>query len=298
MGRIVETSSVRLHRVDHGGEGLPIVLVHGLGGSTADWDAVAPALTEIGRVIALDLPKFGFFPPAGEDGLDAMTAALVGFLEEVVEEAAGAPAVLIGNSMGGLVSTLIAGERPDLVAALVLVAPAFPPRLSDLNKVHWPTAFRLIVQTAPLSGEALAAWLHRLDPRERVSLSLEWVAHKSGRIPMPVIESLIEVSDRRSKLPWTRSAVTATSRSIAGLWLRPRRLIKAVRAVQAPTLVVQGSDDRIVPPSAVEGMCRRRSDWVQVSMVDTGHVPQLDAPFRFLDVVVPWLGAKDFRPVR
>ena len=153
-------------------------------------------------------------------------------------------------------------------------------------------------QTAPVTGEALAAWLHRLEPRERVALSLEWVAHKSGRIPMPVIESLIEVSTRRNKLPWTKTAVTATSRSIARLWLRPRRLIEAVRAVQAPTLVVQGADDRIVPPSAVAGMTRRRSDWELVTMDDTGHVPQLDAPFRFLEVVVPWLRAKDFRPVR
>lgn len=287
MGRLAETSGTRLHHVDHGGDGTPIVLIHGLGGSTVDWDAVAPALTDLGRVVALDLPRFGLSPPAASNGLGAMSDAIIGFLDGLVEDEG--PVVLFGNSMGGLLSTMVAGARPDLVKAMILVAPAFPPRIRDLGGVHWPTALRLAVQTAPITGEALDAWMSRLSPRQRVSLSLEWISHRPGRVPMPVIESLVENSERRRHLPWARRAVTASSRSIAGVWARSSRLVAAVRAVRAPTLVVQGEDDRLVPPAAVEGMCRRRADWELVVMEDTGHVPQLDAPLRFLQVVVPWL---------
>ena len=110
MGRFVETPDIRLHRVDHGGEGVPIVLVHGLGGSTADWDAVAPTLTRLGRVTAVDLPRFGFSPPTRTGGLDAMADALARFVDGVVGDA-GTPAVLIGNSMGGVLSTLVAADQ-------------------------------------------------------------------------------------------------------------------------------------------------------------------------------------------
>lgn len=297
MGRYVEFDATRLYRVDHGGEGAPIVLIHGLGGSAHDWDAVAPALTELGRVVAIDLPRFGYSPPTKIPGLRGMTGSVVAFLEEITEET-GMKAVLFGNSMGGLISTFAAAERPDLVSAMVLVAPAFPPRLRDLPAVHRPTAIRLALQAAPVTGEALDAWLYRLPPRERVTLTLDWIAHKAGRVPMPVIESLVELAERRRGLPWARRAVTSASRSIAALWARPARLVEAVRRVQAPTLVVQGESDNLVPPPAVEWVCRLRSDWELVMMEDTGHVPQLDAGPRFLEIVIPWLRSQDLRPVR
>lgn len=288
---------MRLHRVDHGGEGPPIILVHGLGGSWADWEAVAPALTETGRVVSFDLPRFGLSPPTKTPGLAGMTEALVAMLEVVTGET-GKPAAVMGNSMGGLVSTFAAAERPDLVSALILVSPAFAPGLQDVPRAHRPTAIRLALQAAPLTGEVLDAYLSRLPARERVTMTLGWISKHPGRVPMPVIEALVEMAERRRGLPWARGAVPAASRSIAALWARPGRLIEAVRAVRAPTLVVQGVDDTLVPPSAVERITHLRADWELVPMEDTGHVPHLDAHKRFLDIVVPWLRARDFRPVR
>jgi pimeloyl-ACP methyl ester carboxylesterase len=62
-----------------------------------------------------------------------------------------------------------------------------------------------------------------------------------------------------------------------------------IRAITAPTLVVQGVSDHIVSPTAVERICRLRPDWKLVQMEDTGHTPQMDAPLRFLAEVEPWL---------
>lgn len=291
MGRLVETSEIRLHRVDHGGEGPGIVLVHGLGGSTVDWDAVAPALTEAGRVTAVDLPRFGLSPPAPSQNVDGIADALAEFAEAYAAETGG-PVALIGNSLGGLVSTLAAARRPDDISALVLVSPAFPPRLRDLGDLHWPTTLRLVLQTAPLTGEALNAWLRAMSPRDRVFTTLEWISHKPGRVPMPVIESLVEMSATRRSLPWARRSVTATSRSIAATWAKRSQIVEAVRAVRAPTLVIQGREDRLIAPVAVRSICDLRPDWDLVIMEDTGHVPQLDAPLRFAELVVPWLRAR------
>lgn len=293
MGTYLDTGAGHLHWVDHGGEGPPIVLVHGLGGSSVDWDAVAGRLTDLGHVVAPDLPRFGLSPPCARNGLSGMADALEGFVSVEVRES-GRPATIVGNSMGGLLAVMLASRRPDLVRALVLVSPAFPPRLTDVAGADGPTALRLAIQAAPGAGEILAGWMwRRLSARERVSLTLGWVTHKTGRVPLEVVESLIEMSERRESLPWARTAVTDYSRAIAAVWARRRQFIATVQEVKAPTLVVQGTSDRLIAPAVVEAVCELRPDWDLVQMEDTGHTPQLDAPLRFLDVVRPWLEGHD-----
>jgi len=112
-----------VHYADFGGEGPPFVLVHGLGGSHANWIAVARPLSARFRVLALDLAGFGRTPLAGRAATVQASADLVArFLEQVVR----APAILAGNSMGGLVAALLAAARPELVSRLILVNAALP----------------------------------------------------------------------------------------------------------------------------------------------------------------------------
>src|SRR5262249_14057458 len=112
-----------LHIADFGGSGPPIVLVHGLGGAHTNWMTVGAALGARGRVLAPDLIGFGRTPLAGRaPTVEANLALLVRWLERAIRE----PAMLVGNSMGGLLSTLLAADHPSLVSRLVLVAPALP----------------------------------------------------------------------------------------------------------------------------------------------------------------------------
>ena len=117
-----------VHGVDYGGqtagaERPTFVLVHGLGGSHLNWDLLAPHLTPHARVVALDLPGFGRSEPGDRRAtVQANVAVLDRFLAEVV----GGPAVLVGNSMGGMVSILVAAAAGDRVRCLVLIGPAVP----------------------------------------------------------------------------------------------------------------------------------------------------------------------------
>ena len=118
-----------VHYLDYGGpaDGPLLVCVHGLGGSALNWAAVAPVLAESCRVVALDLAGFGHTRGGSRStSVQANQRLLHRFLTEV----AGVPAILVGNSMGGLISILQASQRPDTVAGLVLVDPALPPALS------------------------------------------------------------------------------------------------------------------------------------------------------------------------
>jgi pimeloyl-ACP methyl ester carboxylesterase len=272
--------------VDFGGSGELIVLVHGLGGSTTNWIAVADGLARHGRVLAIDLPGFGLSPPGLDYRLETHREAIENFIEFE-----GAPVTLIGNSTGGLLSQMVAAHRPDLVDRLVLVAPATPPVLPD-PRFHWPTAIRLALQAMPGVGATYGRrFINSHTPEELVRLSMEMITHKRGRVPVAVIEASIDMARIRKELPWSAEATARTATSIAAFYANRAEYIRMIRSISAPTLVVQGVSDHIVSPTAVERVCGLRPDWTLVQMLDTGHTPQMDAPLRFLTEIDLWMSA-------
>lgn len=284
MGEYLVTTNAPVHFEDYGGSGSPILLVHGLGGSIANWDIIGPRLTSRGHVVAIDLPGFGLSPPGPDWSLDTHARAIADTIEHL-----GAPVTLIGNSMGGLLSEKVAAERPDLVEALVLISPATPPRLPDPD-IHWRTAGRLLIQATPGLGPAFVRlMMSRLTPRELVTETLRRVTHKTGNVPMELVESFVELAETRSHFPWADDAILKTGQSIRSLFTRPSHFLAMIRDIKAPTLVIQGAEDPIVSPNSVEWMCSLRPDWSLVVMEDTGHTPQIDAPIRTLSVLEPWL---------
>lgn len=107
------------------GEGDPVVLVHGLCGSTLWWRRNAPVLARQYRVYLVDLPGFGAMHfPRSRFVLKQAAAWLLRWMEAV-----GLQKVhLIGHSMGGHICLWLAALRPELVSRLVLTAPAIIPR--------------------------------------------------------------------------------------------------------------------------------------------------------------------------
>lgn len=288
MGQYVNTPLGPIHEVDFGGSGPSLVLIHGLGGSTTNWNAVAPALAAIGRVRAIDLPGFGLTPPRRDFRLETHRDAVVSYLETI-----NGPHTLLGNSTGGLLAELIASDRPDLVHRLILVSPATPPVVPD-PRLDWPTAIRLAVQATPRVGEAYGRRFVRTNsPEQLVKKSLAMITHKPGRVPVSLIEESREMARIRKRLPWAEYATARTATSIARLYYRRPKYLAMILAIEAPTLVVQGMSDHIVSPTAVEWLCSIRPDWDLVHLDDTGHTPQMDASHRFLDVVRSWLAPAD-----
>lgn len=287
VGFYLRTSHGPLYWRELGGEGRSIVLVHGLGGSIANWDAVGPRLAGAGRVLALDLPGFGLSPPWGDWELETHAAAVGAFLESR------GPATLVGNSMGGLVSEMAASAGPELVESLVLICPATPPRLRD-PLLHWPTARRLTLQSTRALGPAYARrYLKRTTPQRLVSNALRMTTHRPSRVPLSMVEAFQEMVRVRKHLPWASESVPMTSQSVRRLYWRPSRFVAMIRDISAPTLVVQGEADRIVSPTAVRWMAALRPDWDLVMMKDTGHTPHLDAPVRLSGIIVDWLNRQE-----
>jgi pimeloyl-ACP methyl ester carboxylesterase len=276
-----------IHFADFGGAGPPMVLVHGLGGACENWLAVGGRLAEHARVLALDLPGFGRTPPAGR----AITVpASQRSLHRFLETAVGEPAILVGNSMGGLIAMLQAAREPASVAGLVLVAPAQPRVRGVTLGVQALFAVYAIPGVAPWFLRARAA---RLGPEGLVGELLGLLCTDASRVPEAVRSAHVAlVRTRIDTMPWADDAFLSATRSLLGQILRPRRYHKMIGGIVAPTLLIHGCDDRFVPLTASQALVRRKPGWTLETFDDIGHVPQLESPARFVDAVVRWLQSR------
>ncbi|MDP9983344.1 pimeloyl-ACP methyl ester carboxylesterase [Pseudarthrobacter oxydans] len=107
----------RIHCIDTGGDGLPVVILHGLAGSSREFFATAGALPEF-RTVLVDLRGHG---QSTRTPSDLSREAFVADVVQVIETAVGGPVALVGQSMGGHTAMLVAAARPDLVSKLVLL---------------------------------------------------------------------------------------------------------------------------------------------------------------------------------
>jgi pimeloyl-ACP methyl ester carboxylesterase len=277
-----------VHYADFGGHGKPVVLIHGLGGSRLNWLAVAPALAEDYRVYAVDLIGHGLTPRAGRKATLANHRRLIdGFIEKI----AGEPAVLVGNSTGGHLSILEAALGPENVAGLVLVDPAVPvpvrgTRLSAAPLLLAPLLVRGL-------GEALLmADARRTTSEEMVYRTLKAVSSDYSRIPLEVIQAHLDGHRARHGNRDAHAALLQTGRSLLAANLRKASFYAKVRQVSAPALVVHGARDAVVPLSASRKLVEIRPDWDLHVFPDQGHVPMLEDPKGFLEVVRRWLAGR------
>jgi pimeloyl-ACP methyl ester carboxylesterase len=273
-----------VHYADFGGSGQPLLMVHGLAGSALNWMAVGPLLARDHRVMAIDLAGFGQTPLFHRSAAVGANAKLVhDFIERVIRE----PVELMGNSMGGHIGILLAADHPEWVDRLVLVDPAvpgMPTRRPEAAMIGVAAALSIpgLVETV------LDRRIRLLGPERLVDEVLAIVTAEPTLIDEEVKRAHVELTQERSLLgAQNHRALVQASRSI-GLRMADPRFWARVKAVRAPTLVVHGELDRVIPLQAARELVRRRPDWTLAVIEGAGHVPMMEAPDRFVEVVTTW----------
>ena len=275
-----------VHFADFGGAGPTMVLVHGLGGSHLNWLAVGPALAARARVLAPDLAGFGRTPLAGRSAHVRANAQLLDRFIDVVAEG---PAILIGNSMGGLLAMMEAARQPEKVSRLVLVGAAQPrPPGTRFDPV---VALTFAAYAVPGLGEQFMRWrAARRGPEGLVRDTLQLVCADPGRVPAEVVAAHVALArDRMDRMPWGNQAFLEAARSIVFTLARRREVHAMIGRIAAPALLVQGTRDRLVSLAASRATAALRPDWTLAVLEGIGHVPQLEAPERFVATVTGWL---------
>lgn len=281
-----------IHVVDFGGEGRPVVLVHGLGSSHAIWLRAGALLAHHARVIALDMPGFGYSPLGGRTGaVDDQARILAGVVDDVV----GCPAGVVGNSMGGVVAMLAARHHAGSVRAVVLVNPG----LRRPHGVHLERAVlrRFGAIVLPVIGERyLDRHWEDLGPAGVVKASLELSCVDPDRVPAEVEAALVEVVGHVLRAPGARRAYLEATRSLVRFAGSQRQHRRLVMGFDQPTLLVAGEQDRLVPVEAAMAVAAERPDWDLVTLPGVGHTPQLESAEELVATVTGWwsrrLGAR------
>src|ERR671916_1565462 len=225
------------------GEGEPVVMVHGLSGSTRWWSRNVQDVAERHRIYLVDLPGFGITHSLRRRFVLAETAT---WLSEWMEAVGLRRAHLVGHSMGGYLSVRLAASRPELVRRLVLVAPA-----------GVPTERSMLGHLVPLLLAARYA--------------------TPAFMPVLVRDAL-----RTGPMTLWRAARDLLAEDVRG----------DLRNIEAPTLLVWGENDPLIPP-AVGDLLREEIPNPRLLLLQrAGHVPMFDQPKEFDAALLAFLAGE------
>jgi len=266
-----------------GAAGPPVVLLHGLSSSMGFWEYQVPELAREHRVLAVDLPGFGASGRPDAPYTPPWYAAMVtGWMDHLGLDRA----VLVGHSMGGQIALTVALDQPERVERLVLSAPAgietFGAGAAAWMKDWWTEDRALHATEAELRATFETLVFNRSD---------------AGT------ERLLEERVRMTGTEAFRGTSVAVSRSIAGMLDHP--VASRLPSVAAPTLIVYGSNDRMIPNPVFTGgrtarIARKGADAIPgsrlVMVPGAGHTVHHDAPRAFNDAVSSFLAAPSTEP--
>ena len=248
-----------------GGEGEPLLLVHGLGGASDNWIEVLPELVRRYRVIAVDLPGHAGSPPLARGATMGDFAAVTA----AVLEAEGVEQALVaGHSFGGQVALRLARSRPELVRALLLVSPAGIRTTSRLIEAT-------VIATAVIRpGRAVARFRHRWAHRAwyRRALFRPWF-----------------VSDAVALSPRATHGLLAAQARHTDTWVAGRAMVaddprQDLGGVSCRTLVLWGSRDAQLPLDDAFEYARRLRAKLRI-VADCGHLVIVERPHAVLDAL-------------
>jgi pimeloyl-ACP methyl ester carboxylesterase len=277
------------HYLDMGGppDGPLIVALHGLGGSHLNWTAVGPLLTGGARVLALDLVGHGLTPVGHRHAdIEGHRRLVSGFLRTV----GGGPAILMGNSMGGLVAARPAAPAPESTGGLILIDPALP--TSRLGLVHPRIIANFVLCAVPGVGEGyLSQRRRRTTAEQSVRRVLGVCCVAASRVPPDVVEAHIELTEHLDRAAGD-VAYLRSARSLSGLLARPAVTVERLGRIRQPALLLQGARDVLVPLAAARRMSADHPDWQFEVAEDVGHVPMLEAPAWTASAISGWLAGR------
>ncbi|WP_018157740.1 alpha/beta fold hydrolase [Demetria terragena] len=275
----VDVDGTSVHYVDlpgpaDGDERPTFVLVHGLGGSLVNWDSLAPLLAEHGRVLALDLGGFGWTQSA-DASVPANRKLLTGFIHALDLP----PVVLVGNSMGGMLSAMHAVEDPTSVAQVVLVDPALPG-----NPKHRPSPTVAAVFSTylvpPLSRRLMKVRATKVTPEQAVREMLALVTHDRRQVPAWLRARHIQTAqDRAAKFGADAdTAFLAAAKSVVKTILKKPSYTRVFNSIDRPVLLLHGAHDRLVSVGAARAMAHSHPNWAYAEGAHLGHCPMFEDP--------------------
>jgi 3-oxoadipate enol-lactonase len=247
------------------GEGPTIVLLHSLLAGSSSFDRIVPDLAKSFRVVVPDLPGFGLSLPV-EGGLIGAAESLENAIRKIVTDQ---KPIVLGNGYGGFVVLQIAIRHPDLARRLIFADCGA--KFSEAGR----EAFRNMAKGAAAKGfEAIA------------DVAMRRLFAPGFQDANPEL-----MQQRRAAFLTTNPVVFQTAcADLAAL-----DLTGELKKVQAPALVMVGEQDEATPVEMSVALADGLADARLEILPGCAHVPQLQAPEKFLATLLPFIEAAHVR---
>jgi esterase len=267
--RFVTANGLALHYLDWGGggQGVPILLLHGLRDRVPAVRLVAPALVGHGRVLALDQRGHGGsdWPPTGYAPED-FAADVAAFLDAL--DLAATPPVVVGHSMGGRTALAFAARYPDRLRGLVVVdvgagarPETVPAIVAELRAGHGPFAGE---------EEALRALVGDAAPNAATRRYVRY--------------NLRPTADGLLAWQYDLDAAIETTRLGRGHDYWPD-----LSRIAIPTLLVRGARSDVLSREEAERMVEALPRGMLIEIAGAGHLIPLVRPRELADTIIAWL---------
>lgn len=255
----IHTVHVNGHRIAYLdiGEGPPVILIHGLGGSMWQWEHQQAALSPNHRVITLDLLGSGL---SDKPETSYTPERLLDFFRAFMDELGIQKAALIGNSMGAGLVIGMALTHPDRVTHLILID-GLPERLRE--QVASPQFKRFMEWHPPSLLAKLGNWLAGQWMTKSV---LEEIVYDSTLLTPLVLERSYQNRSRPGFLPPLLSILEHIPLWEEGFGTR-------LHEIRQPTLILWGTNDRVFPLEVGQDMHQKIPGSSFKAIPETGHIP-------------------------
>lgn len=255
-----------------------LVMLHGLGDEADTWRHIFLPLSTNFHVIAIDLPGFGRSDkPKRKYTPKFLMDTITHFLElKNINQT-----ILMGNSLGGIISHALALEYPEKIIGLVLGGGALL-QLSSIRDINFA------LMRLPMIGEWLYTRL-RKNPDAAFN-SLRPVYHNLDNLPKTDRDFLFHRVNQRVWSNGQRMAYFSTLRNIFP-WVKEFQsfLPTKLSSLQTPTLIVRGEFDTLFPEIIGKRIVEVQPKASLVTMKNAKHLPHQEDPKEFLSIVQPWL---------
>jgi pimeloyl-ACP methyl ester carboxylesterase len=249
-----------------------VVLVHGLGGAHTNWGLVGKRLSGRVHTLAVDLSGFGRTPRLGSSKIERQVELVTALLRAEAQK----PALLVGNSMGGMIALRVASAAPELVSSLLLVSPLVPhPRWKPVDR----DTLRMLSPGLPLVGPSLyRRHLKQKGAAGMVHGLMRLLTPEPERIDPEFIEAQIALAEERLGFPWATPALVQAIRSSFMAVIDPDKYHAALSGLRLPVHILHGDRDRVVQLIAAQAAVARRPDWVLEVLPGIGHTAMIEDP--------------------
>lgn len=274
----IKTVSVKGQRIAYldVGQGQPVILIHGFGGSMWQWEHQQTPLSAQVRLITPDLIGSGLSDKPDIEYLpEQMLEYFVGFMDALQTR----QATLVGNSMGAGLAIGMALAHPDRVSQLILID-GLPANVRE--KLTSPSIKRALNTSAPSWLVSFGNWLFG-------GFMIESILREIVHDPALLTPAVIERSNRNRQRP---GLIAPTMSAADNLPLWEAGFAKRIGEITQPTLILWGEDDRVFPIVVGEELQRTIKTSSLIRIPQAGHIPQWERPDLVNQAMIDFLGRR------